>query len=772
MSRSYQFGNSRISPARRELWRAGKLVALPPQAFDFLAYLIEHHDRAVGRDELVAAVWGKTEVSDTLLGQTVLRLRRELGDDAKEQRLLRTIPRFGYRWVAPFEIDDAEAALAQPTQTQLVAETTPVANAMPASRARRWLAVAAVTLTIAVGAAVLYWYRGAPHIEPPQSSALSAVLPAQIEASTQPWMRLGVMDMIATQLRTAGMPSVPSDDIIALLKVPAANGSAGLRKATSARWLVSPQVHHADADWQVTLAAEDGAGQQFRVEGQARDVVLAARIATDKLLAALGARAAPASADVANTELIERVDAAVLADDPGTARQLITQASAEQQHSPELRVRLAKLDFRAGKLDAAEQRLVALLDEAPARTAPVLRASIFNGLGAVAIRSDKPEQAQHHFDAAIALLETGLDRRELGLAYLGRAAASADRHRFDAARTDYAQARVAFREANDPLALLRVMANEGFLDLDQDRPAQALPQLRAAGEGFRQWNALNEAIFVDIGQIGCQLALLDAHAALETADAAGVLAQRIDNPGTRTSLEIARARVLVALGRWREARLLLDDVRSKSNDPVAVAAADSVLAALEMENNNVEAAADMSRAAVAALAAPSYATLRANAWLIATRAAMRTGDAAAADAVVTPFEAWARQSDEPRARVYALLARAEQVRKADGDWRGAFANAQQLAERDGVPSEIVAVTRSHAWALLADGDLKTAQIEIGRLSRWSDQDFDCALLEARLFAALGRDEARQTALARARSLAGERAIPTDALTTPIAQARP
>src|SRR6185437_5803415 len=121
--------------------------------------------------------------------------------------------------------------------------------------------------------------------------------------------------------------------------------------------------------------------------GQARDVVLAARIATDKLLAALGARAAPASADVANTELIERVDAAVLADDPGTARQLITQASAEQQHSPELRVRLAKLDFRAGKLDAAEQRLVALLDEAPARTARVLRASIFNGLGAVAIRS-------------------------------------------------------------------------------------------------------------------------------------------------------------------------------------------------------------------------------------------------------------------------------------------------------------------------------------------------------------------------------------------------
>jgi len=93
MSRSYRFGEFRINPARRELWRGDRLVALPPLVFDCLTYLLEHHDRAVGRDELVAAVWGKTDVSDTLLGQTILRIRRELGDDAKEQRILRTIPR-------------------------------------------------------------------------------------------------------------------------------------------------------------------------------------------------------------------------------------------------------------------------------------------------------------------------------------------------------------------------------------------------------------------------------------------------------------------------------------------------------------------------------------------------------------------------------------------------------------------------------------------------------------------------------------------------------
>src|SRR5215468_867882 len=106
MSRSYRFGEFRIIPALRELWRGDRLVALPPPVFDCLTYLIEHHDRAVGRDELVASVWGRTEISDTLLGQTILRIRRELGDDAKEQRLLRTIPRFGYRWVAPLDIEE------------------------------------------------------------------------------------------------------------------------------------------------------------------------------------------------------------------------------------------------------------------------------------------------------------------------------------------------------------------------------------------------------------------------------------------------------------------------------------------------------------------------------------------------------------------------------------------------------------------------------------------------------------------------------------------
>jgi len=81
--RVYSFGDFRVDPASRELRQGNRLIALPPQVFDCLTYLIQRHERAVGRDELVAAVWGKTEISDTLLGQTMLRIRRELGDDSR-----------------------------------------------------------------------------------------------------------------------------------------------------------------------------------------------------------------------------------------------------------------------------------------------------------------------------------------------------------------------------------------------------------------------------------------------------------------------------------------------------------------------------------------------------------------------------------------------------------------------------------------------------------------------------------------------------------------
>ena len=794
MSRVYRFSDCRIDPARRELWRAGQLVSLPPQIFDFLAYLIERHDRAVGRDELVAAVWGKTEVSDTLLGQTVLRLRRELGDDAKQQRLLRTIPRFGYRWVAPLDSDDSGDAGA-PTQ-QGAPAPSPLPDASTSGSApRKRIVIASAALVfvlVLVAGAALFWRseRAAPSpsggdtgsIRPapggaPVSAVVSAVLPAEIELGGEwSWLRLGVMDMVAGRLRSSGMPSVPSEDVVAWLKAPPATRGANLRDATPARLLVTPSVHReGDAQWLVRLDADDGAGRSFDVQARSSDVAQAARVAADNLLAALGTQPPAPAPDAAESALLRRVDAAVLADDPEMARALIAAASVEEQQAPPLRLRLAKIDFRGGRLDAARARLFALLDEAPAQAAPVLRASILNGLGAVAIREDRFDDATRAFGEAIDLLGAHPDAAQLGQAYLGRAAAAAEQHRAEAARADYARARIAFRQANDALALIRVAANEGFLDLDEDRPAQALPQLREAAAGFTQWGAVNEAIYASIGQINCHLALLDDAAALQVADTAAALAQRIENPSTLDALSIARARALGANGRLREARAVLERLRDRSRDDTTRTVAGVALARLELDASNYAAAIALSERASTTLADAGYANARAEAWLIQIRALQDRGDPAQAEAPLAAFEAWAAQSGHPRAAVFAQLARAGQMQRlgvAPG-WREAFVRARQLAERNAVPLEIAAVARDHADALIGAGDFSRVAVEIGRVTRWAETDFNCAVLEARLYSALGPDSARQLALARARSLAGERVLPADTLSTGIpAQATP
>ncbi|MBL8274266.1 MAG: winged helix-turn-helix domain-containing protein, partial [Xanthomonadales bacterium] len=95
----HHFGDCSVDPAARELRRRGELLVVSPKVFDCIAYLLEHRNRAVGRDELIAAVWGRADVSDTLLGQTVLKARRAIGDTGDEQCMIRTVPRFGYHWV-------------------------------------------------------------------------------------------------------------------------------------------------------------------------------------------------------------------------------------------------------------------------------------------------------------------------------------------------------------------------------------------------------------------------------------------------------------------------------------------------------------------------------------------------------------------------------------------------------------------------------------------------------------------------------------------------
>src|SRR3954463_1887593 len=112
----FNFDNHILDTDRRELRRDGGLVAMQPQVFDLLVHLLMHRDRVVTRDDLIALVWGGRIVSDSTLDSRINAARNAVGDNGKEQKLIRTIPRKGIRFVGAVsgQSDDAPPTAAVP----------------------------------------------------------------------------------------------------------------------------------------------------------------------------------------------------------------------------------------------------------------------------------------------------------------------------------------------------------------------------------------------------------------------------------------------------------------------------------------------------------------------------------------------------------------------------------------------------------------------------------------------------------------------------------
>jgi pimeloyl-ACP methyl ester carboxylesterase len=108
----YQFEGGTLDTGRRELRRDGRLVAVEPQVFDLLEFLIRHRDRVVSRDDLIAGVWGGRIVSESALASRVNAARRAIGDDGTAQRLIKTIMRKGFRFVGAVREEAAVPAVA------------------------------------------------------------------------------------------------------------------------------------------------------------------------------------------------------------------------------------------------------------------------------------------------------------------------------------------------------------------------------------------------------------------------------------------------------------------------------------------------------------------------------------------------------------------------------------------------------------------------------------------------------------------------------------
>ncbi|MFO1161306.1 MAG: winged helix-turn-helix domain-containing protein [Reyranellaceae bacterium] len=128
----FRFENFVLDAARRELLRDGAPVAVEPQVFDLLLYLIENRERVVSKDEVLTAVWRGRIVSESTLTTRINAARKALVDSGEAQRLIRTLPRKGMRFVGEVWCDATTTPPALGLSApDLPAAVAPTSGALP-----------------------------------------------------------------------------------------------------------------------------------------------------------------------------------------------------------------------------------------------------------------------------------------------------------------------------------------------------------------------------------------------------------------------------------------------------------------------------------------------------------------------------------------------------------------------------------------------------------------------------------------------------------------
>jgi len=189
----YEFGEFQPDRVNKTLLRKGILVPLTPKVFDTLLLLVERPGQLVEKDEFVRQLWPETFVEDAALAENISRLRRALGD-ADTQRIIATVPKRGYRFIAVVNkvnlTDSARTAAVAPTKS--------------ATRHRVGLALLGIAILVIIGGTYLYSHQHGPMFARPPWVPIRALAVLPLENLSrdpeQEYFADGVTDELITQL--------------------------------------------------------------------------------------------------------------------------------------------------------------------------------------------------------------------------------------------------------------------------------------------------------------------------------------------------------------------------------------------------------------------------------------------------------------------------------------------------------------------------------------------------------------------------------------------
>jgi TolB-like protein/DNA-binding winged helix-turn-helix (wHTH) protein len=122
---AYEFGEFTLVPTEKRLMCESRVVPLAPKAFDTLVLLVENQGRLIQKDDLLKSLWPGSVVEEQALAHNVSQLRKALGDPAADPKFIETVPKRGYRFIAPVRaLGEPARVMASPAPTDVVPSAT------------------------------------------------------------------------------------------------------------------------------------------------------------------------------------------------------------------------------------------------------------------------------------------------------------------------------------------------------------------------------------------------------------------------------------------------------------------------------------------------------------------------------------------------------------------------------------------------------------------------------------------------------------------------
>jgi DNA-binding winged helix-turn-helix (wHTH) protein/TolB-like protein/Flp pilus assembly protein TadD len=207
----YAFGNFRLDVSKRLLFCGGEPISLTPKVFDTLVCLLEHHDKVLGKDDLMSAVWPDTVVEENNLGQNISKLRSVLGESPGDHRWIVTLPGRGYRFVGAVTLLSSEEEISRrvglpgPAPEQNPSATAGLSLPKQATRgfrARFGYFVIAGLLMALLAVSAVYFLRLRNSTSAHSTVESIAVLPFKplVPESRDEALELGMADTLITKL--------------------------------------------------------------------------------------------------------------------------------------------------------------------------------------------------------------------------------------------------------------------------------------------------------------------------------------------------------------------------------------------------------------------------------------------------------------------------------------------------------------------------------------------------------------------------------------------